>query len=445
MDNYLGKSERSKVRRTTLHEEIVDAIGREPKLPSSDIEELRLTRSGRSVIDDPEQYALEHPNTAFGQIAANTVRRKKGLTTLPLTTADGKEVASSSHRLKAVLHEWERLKTEEGTTETYLDDAKRAFDRFISVIGNRSISDLTPDDFAIWRRWVIREGKDRSFKWENDQHKHVKTILRAVKMDKPSWLFPDGMIEWASSWKRKKYLPAKGNRSKLPVKDFERLLATADRWAAVRAEDFSKTSQKGRAKRLQAQRKQLQGIRFGCILQLAANCALDNVDVRRIEWKNIKDLNDDMPYLDFPRTKPKKQVGGAIERLTPLLPSTVTAIRRVRRADPRDGVIFRTAQGAAYSETGLSNALKALFKDAGVTGHTFKSLRNIAPSLGKAAKRSKDERDAILGHAVEGTSKFYEDEVGVEYLCELVNLVGKEYFDGEAVVPAQRRPGLILP
>ena len=63
-------------------------------------------------------------------------------------------------------------------------------------------------------------------------------------------------------------------------------------------------------------------------------------------------------------------------------------------------------------------------------GWGYKHVRNVGPSIGK---RHPDEREAFLGHAVRGTSRFYEGGVDETYLVELVNLIGAEYFHGETV------------
>ena len=65
---------------------------------------------------------------------------------------------------------------------------------------------------------------------------------------------------------------------------------------------------------------------------------------------------------------------------------------------------------------------------------SFKHLRNIAPTLRKKSKLHPEMSDAILGHSVRGTSRFYEGDIGDDYLLPLVKMVGKEYFGGEKIV-----------
>ena len=56
-----------------------------------------------------------------------------------------------------------------------------------------------------------------------------------------------------------------------------------------------------------------------------------------------------------------------------------------------------------------------------------------APSIG----RPTDERTTFLAHSEGGTNRFYEGDVDEDYLVDLVNLIGEEYFDGERVYVLQ--------
>ena len=71
----------------------------------------------------------------------------------------------------------------------------------------------------------------------------------------------------------------------------------------------------------------------------------------------------------------------------------------------------------------------------------LKHLRNVGPSLGKYHKRHADERTTFLAHSEGGSNQFYEGTVGEDYLVELVNLIGEEYFDGEEVYVHSKTSG----
>lgn len=77
---------------------------------------------------------------------------------------------------------------------------------------------------------------------------------------------------------------------------------------------------------------------------------------------------------------------------------------------------------------------RRLADEAGVDRRwSFKHLRNVGPSIAKRAKLPRDEREAFLGHVVDGTSKFYEADVDETFLVNRVNLIGEQYFGGEHV------------
>ncbi|GMU22713.1 MAG: hypothetical protein AMXMBFR13_27980 [Phycisphaerae bacterium] len=339
--------------------------------------------------------------------------------------------ARGTQRLRDCLTVWRELKRDESCHPLYIAKMTTVVSRFIALVGNKPVYLLNPDDFAAWRRFVSRGLQKNSADWANQHLSRLKTFLREVKRDKPLWGWPEGMLEWTGDFKTYRHTPAKENRASLPVDAFKRLIKAAEDLAGTDPEAYPKTTQNGRAKRLQAQRRQLEGLRWVAILRLACNCALDNVDCRRVTWQNVRDLDGSLPYLDFPRPKAKRLVGSAIDRKIPLLPSVVASLRTLREIGPCDGIIFRTAQGGPYSHGAFSKGFKRLATTAGLTGWTFKHLRNVAPTIGRRAKRSKDERDAILGHVGPGTSKLYEDDVDERFLVDLVNLVGREYFDGE--------------
>jgi hypothetical protein len=96
------------------------------------------------------------------------------------------------------------------------------------------------------------------------------------------------------------------------------------------------------------------------------------------------------------------------------------------------GPDFRSPRGTPL--TTISHTFRRLADEAGVDSRwSFKHFRKVGPSIAKRANLSSDARDAFLGHAVHGSSEFYEDDVDETHLVGLVNLIGEQYFNGEHV------------
>jgi integrase len=242
------------------------------------------------------------------------------------------------------------------------------------------------------------------------------------------------VLEWADSYHFKAFKPKAANRRPLPVEVFAALISQCRTWARTDPQAIPATTQSGRGKREQARRKQRDGVQFEGILRLALNCALDPVDVERITWDALK-LDARVPHMRFPRRKIEGMTGEALDRLTPLLPSTVDSLLRWREHEmPVGGQVFRTARKGRCGRNRVSATMKRLRDGASVDeSWSFKHLRNVGATLGKRGRRSRDERDAFLGHVVDGTSKFYEGDVDETYLIPLVDLIGEQYFGGEHV------------
>jgi integrase len=344
------------------------------------------------------------------------------------------ETEARGPTLKSVLETWQKLKAGDDFDAVYLSAVARTFKRFMKVVGNKPLALLTADDFADWRRWTNRSKNGPA--WYNEQHTRLATVFRAVRRDKPSWPWLPGLADWLSGWDSKKHQAERHHRKPMPVDVFDKLLAACDA-VADSPDNYGTDSQSDLAKRRHAKLHKIEAARMSCMIKLAANAALGNIDLCRICWQNCK-LDAPVPHMDFPRQKTLKTVGVAIDRLTPLLPNVVMALKELWGLDPTNGYVFKTAQRGPYTRYGLDKAIMRLFRRAKVKDWTFKHIRNIAPSLGRRHKRARDERDAILGHAVGGTSKFYEDDVDETYLVDLVNLVGQAYFGGDKItIPAK--------
>lgn len=283
---------------------------------------------------------------------------------------------------------------------------------------------------------MAREGaKYSSAQWQHDRVSRVKSVIGYVKRKYPEWPWPAGVLEWAGSFTAKPFRPKASNRQPMPPDVFGMLVANCRRWAMTAPEEYDATSQPGRAKRLQAMWRRRDGVQFEAILRLGLNCGLDPVDIERITWDDLK-LDVAVPHIQFARRKVEGKVGEAVQRVTPLVPSTVKALTQWRVFEaPHGGPVFRTARKGHYSRNCVSHTMKRLRAEAGVDAcWSFKHLRNIGPTLARRARLSSDEREAFLGHVVRGTSRFYEDDVDEHYLIPVVNLIGQHYGGGEQVV-----------
>ncbi|MFH0981615.1 MAG: tyrosine-type recombinase/integrase [Planctomycetota bacterium] len=377
-----------------------------------------------SYAETVVSYA-ETANALADQVGVPRMRIEKD----PKTLATGP-------RLRHVIERWTKHKTEEkGRVTPHHCAVERLWSEFVKQVGNVFVAELSPEHFRRFHSWVAREGKKwSSSQWQHDRVSKVKSVITFVRKKYPEWPWPVGVLEWAGSHDVKPFRPKASNREPLPSEAFAALIEQCRRWARIDPKMQDATTQCGRAKRGQARRQQRDGIQFEAILRLGLNCGLDPIDIERLTWDDLK-LDSGTPHLRLPRLKVEGTVGEAIERITPLLPSTVESLRRWEEYEkPHAGPVFRTASKGRYYRNRVSHTIKRLRNEAHVEDRwSFKHLRNVGPTLGKRARRSSDEREAFLGHVVHGTSRFYEGDVDETYLIPLVNLIGAEYFDGEQV------------
>jgi len=197
----------------------------------------------------------------YNDMMVKTGYPEKQLPPLPCDEKDELQREPSNQKLRDIINLWVKYKNEEGCQKGYVKDVQRVFNHFIKHIGNKSISELNADDFARWRRWIVRHAKGKSNKWRNDHNRQVQTVLTTIKQEKPLWPFPDGLKEWASSWKAQKHVVKKSNKMPMPVEMFKKVLEIATKWSATDVDQYSKETQRGWAQRLQAKRKRIEGFR----------------------------------------------------------------------------------------------------------------------------------------------------------------------------------------
>ena len=344
-------------------------------------------------------------------------------------------------RMRDVIERWKKHMVErKGEQSPHHRAVERLWDEFVKQVGNVFVAELSPEHFRRFHSWVAREGKKRSSsQWEHDRVSRVKSVITFVRRKYPEWPWPVGVLEWANGYDVKPFRPKASNREPFPPEAFAALIQQCRIWASIDPKTQEAGTQSGRAKREQARRKRRDGVQFEAVLRLGINCGLDPIDIERLTSDDLN-LDAKVPHLRFARRKAEGKVGGAVERMTPLLPSTVDALRRWKAYEySLPGPVFRTANKGRYYRNRISHTLERLRRDAHVDDRwSFKHLRNVGPTLGKRAKLSKDEREAFLGHVVNGGSSiFYEADVDETYLIALVNLIGEKYLGGEVVDTGQ--------
>lgn len=339
----------------------------------------------------------------------------------------------SRERLNDSFDAWKQWRAGDAAPQT-IADTKRLWDRFVDAVGNLPVNQITHDDFVKWQQAVKKRCKGLSAKSADDHHKAVAKVLKFAKRKNRKWAFPDGLVEWLDDWKldkRTPYVPKKSNSQPMPVDVYGRFLVVADQWAAAELAECSGGRGVAAGKRRQALLKQRQGVQFAAVLRLAIH-GLANIDCARIEWSDLH-LDAELPYFDFPRTKCQHKTGFAVDRKTPLLPSTVSALKRWRAFEKPSKSVFRTSQKRPFSTNSLWQVIEKMRDEADGNGWSFKHLRNVGGTLGDKGGLSEMVIDRFLGHTLKRERAKYLGDVDASYLVPLVNLIGREYSDGEQV------------
>jgi integrase len=399
----------------------------------------QITEADNLLFENVGTRILLEGRAAVADFAERLDRRADAAGVRDYRIADGiirpsERANGSGPKLSAVLRDWADGKAADGVGEQHRRETETRFKEFVAATKDKRVADLTPADFRGHYDKLQREAAKRGnpARWMVERAKAIKGVITYVRRRHPSpeWPWPAGVTEWADAFTRRPVRSDRKNREPLPAEEFRKLLATCDAWAAIDVDALPKDTQADKAVRHHAMNRRRNGYQLAAMLRLACNCALSNVDLTRARWANLK-LDADTPHLDLPRLRTENSVG-AIERLIPLLAETVEVLTTWRAVEGvRDGYVFRTRQGTPMKPDRLADAFARLRKAAGVASDwQFKHLRNIAPSVGKRAKRPADERETILGHRCAGTRAFYEGDTDASYLMPLVELVEQHYFGG---------------
>jgi len=377
-----------------------------------------------------------------------------------MSPAEWLDRGASAEKLLDCLPHFETEKRNKGTSTRHRRTCAKVFRRFVECVGNKSINRLAKQDFISWEDEVKQEKGKRSTKWVNDQLTPIAAIIKIAHRRMRDDLFPEGWRAWIEFGKAA-YRPGSQNREPMPVAIFKACLEQAHAWASIDIEAYADAlplrganAVMARANNFrQATRRRRAGYMMEVVLRLCCNVGADPVDLERLTWRYLR-LHGSLPLFMLPRYKAAKQLGAALPRNTPLLPSTVEAFRRWkawRRREAADSnlrsdrhgheyadFVFTNDKRRPYKSEKISHAFARLAKAVGkkASNWRLKHLRNVGATLGKRHKRLADERTTFLAHSEGGTNRFYEGDVGEDYLVALVNLIGEEYFDGEQVAVA---------
>lgn len=291
----------------------------------------------------------------------------------------------------------------------------------------------------------------------NDQLTPIAAILKVANRRMRDDVFPAAWRAWVE-FDKSTYKPGLHNREPMPVAVFDACLKQAEDWASIDIKAAAEAmpvrganTQTARANNFrQATRIKRAGYMMRVVLRLCCNAGCDPIDLERLRWKDLR-LTKALPLFMLPRVKAEGQIGMSMPRKTPLLPSTVEALRQWRtwrnreiaaakgaareRANHTRDCVFANDRRRPFTSDKISHAFARLAKAVGKKADDWrlKHLRNVGATLGRRHKRHPDERTTFLAHSEGGTNHFYEGDVGEDYLVALVNLIGEEYFDGDQV------------
>lgn len=355
----------------------------------------------RPPFENPDQLSTPQLRQMLGQI-----QRMLG---------GSDEAPPSNERLSDCWTVWESNATTKGVKASTIKDVGRYFDRLQKLLRNKPINQLTEADVENWRNHVAVEGKKRSNDWIIKHHKYVRQVFCDVRIIKTGWAFPDKLWLWLDVYKKttRKAVVSKDNKQPMPPADFQKLINRCNVLIGEGNRD---------------------GYQLKAILMLVVNCGLDNVDVCRLRPDHLV-LNTDNPILDFARSKVAWNTGALVERLIPLLPPTVAALKEwIAFEKDSTGTIFRTAgQGSVhppkpFDKSDLSKQVKRLRDDAKVK-QSLKHLRNVPTTVAKESLLPIEMADYILGHTQKGIAERYTGDMLKTYAQPLVDKIGEKYFD----------------
>lgn len=233
-------------------------------------------------------------------------------------------------------------------------------------------------------------------------------------INKTDYPIPGNVLIWLQNLDPIPHAPAKENKQPLPAEYFRAIIKACD--------DYTNRPK---------QRQYNDPVQMKAVFYLTVNAALGNVNVCTLQRRHLR-LDADIPHMDFARTKVNWKIGRDVERLTPLAPETVAALKEWLAQDRSSQWLFVSATGAAWKNESINDAFVRMKELAGYNSdYTFKHLRNVAATVCRNAKLPREMAQTILGHTIDGTDQFYTGDADVEYLVPLVGAIRQDYFGGE--------------
>jgi len=333
--------------------------------------------------------------------------------------------------LRKVGEAWKAYQADQHGGETrHIREQISRWESFVRSANNVRVDVLTPEHFREYFDAVARKSKGKSAKMHHDRCAAPKSILTWAKKRYPEYGISRDALDWADSFDRRKYKAKRSIRQPVTPEGFTALIAQCRAWQQIDPEKIDVSTVSGRGKKHQATLKRRDGHQLEAILTLSLNCALDNVDIERIEWDHLI-VEGDTPRMDFERRKAERLVGQPVPRVTPLLAETVAALQRWRGFENRTvGRVFRSARKSSYTRSHLARTFQRLKQDAGLNrGLTFKAFRNAAPTVAYRKLGRAEYADMILGHEVSSEARKYIGDVeDPQTLRPLVDAIQAEYF-----------------
>lgn len=310
----------------------------------------------RSKLVDKDSY--DPRSDKFYETGGSTIfhkgeiilqRNLSGKIIAPTGIQERQDDSPTKEKLSDCLAVWSEYQRLDAKTDDHIKDYSRIFNAFVAFVEqDLPINRLSKKLFVGYERHVKTIQGERSNKWYNDQFTPVAAILKFARR-KLDCDFPDGLRDWIE-FDKKKHTSAKSNREPMPVEVFRDLLSKAEEWSMMDVDVYlSSLDIKGKnpnlilaGKKKQAIAMKRAGVVWSAVLRICCNAGCNSVDIGRMEWReHLATLDSDFPYLDFPRGKMKRTTGGVIERMTPLLPSTVTALKRLREMRQTETALHR--------------------------------------------------------------------------------------------------------
>ena len=389
-----------------------------------------------NMPDGPTHVRLRHASERIANSDRSHAERAEAYATLlrfalgALADAHNKRHAAkpvaSGPTLSEVLAFWQ---DHANPSKEHRRKTTQRYDHFVELIGDIRYSEMTTDHVRQYHAALVSEKRSG-----NDRHSHaaaVKLVLnfpgkpKAMKTeDYPTkWqrYIPVGLADIARLLNvdsEDKTAPAPTHKMRFPAEDFKKITATA-----IKAKDDA----------------------FHAAWLLLCQTGANLTELGALVWGETLIMNHATPH--FHKKRNKKGEG---ERVIPLHPVTIAALKKYRDGLPAkrsgDGqTVFRSKGKATRNKPIDPDRFREDFeamRDAAKVEDNWwlKHLRNIGPNVRRDEGLPIDMTWAFLGHTSKlGEAQKYEYQQP-EQLLPLVNAIGKRYFGEEEKTSKTKKP-----